>query len=95
MSIYIEVLQGSKSNAEKRRIKNFLDTFPCLWLTPEIGKEALRLIDNYSNSHGLLLPDALIAACAFENGLRLITYNTKDFNFISGLTVGAPPFPQI
>ena len=94
-TIYIEVLQGSKSHAEKRVIKKFLNVFPCLWLTPEIGRLALQLIDSYSNSHGLLLGDALIAASAFEHKLRLITYNTKDFQFISNLTVGMPPFPPI
>lgn len=95
-TIYIEVLQGStKSNHEKRGIKAFLDTFPCLWLTPEIGKTALRLIDTYSNSHGLLLPDSLVAASALEYGLRLITYNINDFRFIKNFTVGVPPVPQI
>ncbi len=31
--------------------------------------------DRYSNSHGLLLADALIAATALENDLTVVTYN--------------------
>ena len=93
--IYIECIQGNKANAEKRVIKRVLDAFPCLPLTPAIGARALKLIDQYSNSYNLLLPDALIAASALENGLSLITYNLKDFQFIAGLSVSAPPFPQI
>ncbi len=40
---------------------------------------------NYSNSHGLLLGDALIAASALENDLTVLTYNINDFKFIQDL----------
>ena len=72
-TIYSECLQGSKSNQEKRIIKKALDNFPLLPITPKISKRAIELIDNYSNSHGLLLADALIAAIALENDLTVVT----------------------
>lgn len=81
-TIYIECLQGSKSNQEKRFIKNYLINFPVLLITPDISKRAIGLIDVYSNSFGLLLPDALIAATAPENYLTIVTYNIDDFKFI-------------
>ncbi len=84
-TIYIECIQGSKSNHEKRFIKKYLSNFPLLLITPEISALAIELIDNYSNSHGLLLPDALIAATALENDLTVVTYNIDDFKFINGL----------
>jgi len=84
-TIYIECLQGSKSNQEKRFIKNYLINFPVLLITPDISKRAIGLIDAYSNSFGLLLPDALIAAAALENDLTIVTYNADDFKFIQGL----------
>ncbi len=84
-TIYIECLQGSKSKAEKRLIKNYLDGFPLIFISHDISKQAIRLIDAYSNSHGLLLPDALIAATAIENDLIVATYNVSDFKFIHGL----------
>ena len=38
-------------------------------------------------SHGLLIPDALIAASVIENDLLLFTRNQKDFQFIKGITL--------
>ena len=89
-TVYIECIQGSKSNVEKTFIKNYLATFPMLSLTYEISELAIRLIDRYSNSHGLFLPDALIAATALDNDLAIVTYNTKDFMFIDGLDCQVP-----
>ena len=45
----------------------------------------MDLIDAYSNSFGLLLPDALIAAAALGNNLTVVTYNIDDFKFIRDL----------
>ncbi len=84
-TIYIECLQGSKSNREKREIKKYLDNFPLLPITPKVSERAIELIDKYSNSHGLLLADALIAATALENDLTVLTYNVGDFQFIADL----------
>ena len=35
-TVYIECLQGSKSNQEKNRIKKYLETFPVFYQTEEI-----------------------------------------------------------
>ncbi len=63
-TIYIECIQGSKSNHEKRVIEKYLTRFPLLPITSQGSLRALELIRKYSNSHGLFLPDALIAATA-------------------------------
>ncbi len=94
-TVYIECLQGSKSNQEKTGIKKYLETFTVFYQTEEISRRAVSLIDQYSNTHGLLLGDAQIAAVCLEYGLTLITYNVKDFQFIANLTVAVPPFPTI
>lgn len=83
--VYIECIQGSKSNLEKQEIKNYLNNFPLLPVTSETSKRAIELIDIYSNSHGLLLADSMIAATALENDLTIVTYNIDDFKFIQGL----------
>lgn len=90
-TVYIECLQGSKSNQEKRIIKKVLDNFPLLPITPKVSKRAIGLIDAYSNSRGLLLADALIAATALENDLMIVTYNVDDFKFIRDLRRQKPP----
>ena len=94
-TIYVECLQGQKSNSEKQRIKKYLANFPILYFTSEISERTIKLIDVYSNSFGLQLPDAQIAAACLEHDLTLITYNVKDFQFIAGLTIAVPLFPTI
>ena len=89
-TIYIECIQGSKSNHEKRVIEKYLTRFPLLPITSETSAKAIKLIRNYSNSHGLLLPDALIAATALENDLTIVTYNIDDFKFIGSLKTLEP-----
>lgn len=94
-TVYIECLQGSKSNQEKSRIKKYLETFAIFCQTEETSLRAMKLIEQYSNTHGLLLGDAQIAAVCLEYDLTLITYNVKDFRFIIGLQLAVPPFPTI
>ena len=54
-------------------------------------RRAIELIDTYSNTHGLLLADAQIAATALENDLTILTYNVDDFKFIKNLKWEKPP----
>ncbi len=88
--VYIECIQGSISNTDKWRIKRSLQNIKFYPLTNDIAQYAIELIDAYSNSHGLLLADAIIAATALEYDLTLITYNTKHFQFIKGLKLLKP-----
>lgn len=83
--VYIEAVQGSISNTQKLTIRKLVDNFPLLPITSEISNRAIDLILKYSNSHGLLLADALIAASSIENNLTVLTYNINDFRFIEGL----------
>jgi predicted nucleic acid-binding protein len=48
------------------------------------------LIDEYSLSHGLKIPDALIAASALALNMELFTYNLKDFSFIPDIKLYQP-----
>jgi len=88
--VYIECIQGSISNSDKRLIKRSLQSLKFYPLTNDIAQKAIELIDTYSNSHGLLLADAVITATALEYSLTLITYNTKHFQFIKGLKLLNP-----
>ena len=83
--VYIECIQGSISNTDKRRIKRSLQNLKFYPLTNDIAQKAIELIDTISNSHDLLLADVIIAATALEYDLTLITYNTKHFHFIKAL----------
>ena len=50
-----------------------------------ISTRSLELIERYTKSHGLGLPDSIIASTAIEHEMQLFTSNTKDFKFISSL----------
>jgi hypothetical protein len=43
------------------------------------------MIESYSKSHGLQIPDAIIAATALSLEAKLFTLNLKDFRYIDGL----------
>lgn len=88
--VHIELIQGSIKKQHREFIKKFLLKLISFPLTPSISAKAIELIDKYSASEGLFLPDALIAATAIEHDLTLVTFNTKDFKFIKGLTVLKP-----
>ncbi len=88
--IYIECIQGSISNSDKKRIKKSLKNVKFYNLTNDIAQRAIELVDTYSNSDGLLLADAVIAATALHYDLILVTYNLKDVQFIKGLKVLKP-----
>jgi predicted nucleic acid-binding protein len=90
-TVYIECLQGSKSNREKQIVESYLSRFPIYPLMPSISVRTIDLIRTYSNTKGLLLADALIAAACLKNDLTLVTYNIGDFNYIQDLIVLRPP----
>ena len=47
----------------------------------------LELMRKYSKSHGLGIPDALIAATAIIEELPLLTLNVRDFRYIDTLSL--------
>lgn len=57
------------------------------------SEEALRLLREYRLSHGLLIPDALIAATALTQGVPLISKNQRDYRFIPDLQLLSYPHP--
>ncbi|MBI3360136.1 MAG: PIN domain-containing protein [Chloroflexi bacterium] len=59
-------------------------------LKTSVSKQAYDWIVQYSKSHGLLIPDALIAATALDSSLVLLTSNDRHFTMLPGLNVTKP-----
>jgi predicted nucleic acid-binding protein len=85
---FMELLQGARSKAEARLIRQSLRQlqFRILPLFEAIGAVAAALIEQHALDHGIQLADALIAATAMESGLSLCTGNAKHFRLIRGLS---------
>ena len=79
------MLTRSKSTREKRIVESYLTRFDLNQITFNISTRTIDLIRTYSNTHGLLLADALIAARCLDRNLTLVTYNISDFQFIENL----------
>lgn len=85
-----ELYFGALNKHELEAIKRHLSLINRLQIDEETSQRFIRLMESYSLSHKLAIPDALIAATAIENGLALYTLNLRDFRFIQDLELFEP-----
>ncbi|TBO38863.1 type II toxin-antitoxin system VapC family toxin [Pedobacter kyonggii] len=83
----MELLSGATNKLDLNIINKKLSRFSIVLINERINLTAINLMQNFKLSHGLPIPDSLIAATAIETELKLFTYNLKDFRFISDLTL--------
>lgn len=81
----MELYQGMGNKKELQEMKKKIKFYDVIELDVEISKRAIQLIDQFNLSHGLLIPDAIIAATAVVHRIELFTYNVKDFQFITDI----------
>jgi predicted nucleic acid-binding protein len=81
----MELLQGARNKSESIHLKKKLKAYHIIHFNETTSKLTIELIEKYRLSHGLLIPDAIIAATALTFNLKLFTYNLKDFKFIPGI----------
>ena len=86
----MELMMGAVNKTELASINKKLERFNISLLNNDITLEAFKLIEKYKLSHGLSLPDALIASTALITELELFTYNLKDYKYISGIKLYKP-----
>jgi tRNA(fMet)-specific endonuclease VapC len=77
-----ELLYGARNKKELKAIRNDIDSLIVLPIEASISNLSVNLVEKYTLSHKLSLPDALIAAKALLHNISLYTLNTKDFKFI-------------
>jgi predicted nucleic acid-binding protein len=75
----MEVLAGAANKSEERFLLKQLGRFVVVHVDPDISLRAIELMQQYRLSHGLAIPDALIAATAAKHEAALYTRNTKHF----------------
>lgn len=84
---YMELMVGAFNKREINTIKKAFADFEIVELSAAVSIKASKFIETYSKSHGLLIPDALIAATALEYDIPLYTANVSDFRFIPDLVL--------
>lgn len=85
-----ELYFGAINKIELKKIRQHLFLLHHIPLDIPISTLFLQLMETYSLSHKLSLPDALIAATALSHDAELYTLNIKDFRFISELKLYIP-----
>jgi len=77
-----ELIFGAINKKELKQIKKDIKNLKTVHLNHQTEKIFLQLLEKYSLSHNLKIPDALIASSAISNEIKLFTLNKKDFKFI-------------
>jgi len=80
-----ELYFGARDKRELGKIKKHLASLTQIPIDDEVSNIFLELLEDYSLSHRLSIPDAMIAASALRHGLELYTLNLKDFRFVENL----------
>ncbi len=83
----LELIAGCPTRRECHRMETFLRQFHIVHVSTTIEEKAFRLLVKYRHSHGLAVPDALIAATALIAKTPFLTRNLRDFRFIDRLNL--------
>lgn len=81
----MELIFGGRDKYDLSVLKRILSRFKILQIDEEISHRTSALVEKYSLSHRLAIPDAFIAATAIESDSDLATLNRRDFHFIEDL----------
>jgi predicted nucleic acid-binding protein len=81
----LELYAGARRQREERDIVAVCQRLACLPVGREIAERAGALMRHFHVTHGIDVPDAIIAATSEQHGLRLATLNVKHF----------PMFPKL
>ena len=81
----MELIYGARNKSEVLKLEKFIEKFDIIHLDEQISALAYQFITEFSKSHNLDIPDALIAAAAIQNRAQFLTYNKKIFRFIPAI----------
>lgn len=76
--------------AQARDIQSILDNLRRVDLSSPVAQLAGKLMGKFRKSHGLEMPDAIIAASVLVCNAVLATRNARHYSFIPGLLLTSP-----
>jgi predicted nucleic acid-binding protein len=80
-----EFIYGALNKSDLLKIKKAINAVRIINTTEAISIKALELLERYSLSHKLDVPDAFIAATSIVMDIQIYTLNLKDFKYIDGI----------
>lgn len=81
----MELYRGMGNKKELKMMESKIKQYNVIHYNEEVSQKAIELVNAFSLSHNLQIPDAIIAAMSIVYKLPLYTYNKKDFKFIPGV----------
>lgn len=81
--IVSELYSGVKTKAEMNELSSFLSFVNKIDVTEAIARKAGLLRRKYHKSHGIKIPDAIIAATAEQQGVPIATLDKKHFSVLT------------
>lgn len=78
-------VRGAKDEAEQTALENLLELFRTVPVRGDIARLGGLYFRDYGPSHGVSLPDALVAATAVLEGAALKTLNVKHYPMFEGI----------
>jgi len=81
----LELMVGCENTQNFKLLKSFLKNFEIIPLNSTISDKAVELFEKFRLSHGVMIPDMLIASTAIVLDVPLISKNQKDYRFIKEL----------
>jgi predicted nucleic acid-binding protein len=82
-----ELYAGARTSAEHHQIEELLTQFLVCEVNLQIAELGGLYCRQYTRSHGVEIPDALIGATAGVHGLTLVTRNVKHFPMLENVVV--------
>ncbi len=82
---HLELLFGLKTKSRIIDLKKQMRAYQLIHVSEAISVKALDIVFKYTSTTSIKTADALIAATALVNNLKLYTDNKKDFDFIRGI----------
>jgi hypothetical protein len=86
----MELVQGVRNKKELKEMRIFLAQFARAVVGEEQIRKGLEIQQKYFLSHGIGILDSLLAGTAVVNGWKLVSRNSKHFDFIDELDLFVP-----
>lgn len=83
----MELYKGMRKKKEMMEMEKKIKFYNIVHFNEQVSLKSISLINKFSLSHNLQIPDAIIGAMSVVYGIPLFTYNLKDFSFIPNISL--------